>query len=202
VPESNKGILGLRLTAHGIWGAERIGETVDYDSLPYFIAHKSFDCFSDLKASLDDKEKVLLFVMLAVRAFSAETGVNLRREVSDATWKAAVEEAAAFLRGRGFVGEAVMSDVLEFEAKGTSIKPLRHFFRYAEYIPRKTPRAALYGVSYVRHPNRRGRVRCPRQRRPTATQRSTIACPRPRVVRRPVGFVSCSPAHSKRQWPT
>ena len=122
------------ITAKGIWEVERSEHLLDSAKLVDYIDRKNFALFA--KARLTEKEKVIVFSFIAVRAFSERSCVDLHRD--DATmeaWRRIIEKAYQALRGLGVVRTLSEADLLR--AKGTE-RPVSHLIRHTDALPRKT----------------------------------------------------------------
>lgn len=122
------------ITARGIWEVERSEHLLDDAKLVRYIDQKNFALFT--KARLTEKEKVIVFSLIAVRAFSVRSCVDLHRD--DATmeaWRRIIETAYKTLRGLGIVRNLSEAELLR--AKGTE-RPLSHLIRHTDALPRKT----------------------------------------------------------------
>ncbi len=130
----------LTFTTKGIWEIESFLNLVNNELLLRFIDKKWFNCFEKEKQSLNEKEKVILFTTLAVRAFSEESSVDLTKgqKVHDA-WKEAVEETVDFLCDNKIISDRNLKTNLFIGKSGkTSLHPVIHCFRYSAEIPPKT----------------------------------------------------------------
>ena len=129
----------VTLTSLGIWESENQLKIINSKQLLGFIENKWFNCFSEDKKPLSDREKVILFTTLATRAFSKDSAVDLRNEKYYTGWADAVSLACDFLYKNKIISDKKTKDiVLPDPQKRTSLHPILHFFRYSEYLPKQT----------------------------------------------------------------
>lgn len=129
----------ITLTSRGIWEAENSLKIIDQNLLLAFIEKKWFDCFSDVEP-LTEKEKVILFTLLAVRSFSEDSAVDLRDiQKTGEGWAEAVTLAYDFLFKHSIIKDADLRDSLFKGSKNmASLEPVKHCFRYSENLQKKT----------------------------------------------------------------
>lgn len=129
----------LVLTSKGIWEIEKNLNIINEDRLISFINKKLFDCFKSINQSLQDKEKVLLFVAISVRTFSKSSSVDLAKsERINSYWKDAVEKSHKFLYENKIISNDILKDLFSGKSGKTTLYPVIHCFRYSADIPKKT----------------------------------------------------------------
>ena len=128
----------IALSARGIWEAEQIRGILDLEVLLEYVDEKWFRCFVDIQDPVTDKERLLLFVLLSARAFSADTGVNLQSKVVFRAWTDSVVAAARFLIDHGVTGDAGAEAELLAGGARAGLQPLLGFWRYSADLPKKT----------------------------------------------------------------
>lgn len=130
----------LVLTSRGIWEIEKYLNIIDENKLINFINGKYFDCFKSVNQSLQEKEKVLLFVALSVRTFSETSSVDLTKsERINTYWKDAVDKSYNFLyENKIIINKDVLEDLFSGKKGKTTLYPVIHCFRYSADIPKKT----------------------------------------------------------------
>lgn len=128
----------ITLSAKGIWEAEQSKSILDTAGLLTYIDEKWFNCFAESKSALTDKEKLILFTLLAARAFSAETGVRLSRKQTHRAWVELVLSASDFLRSYDIIGDIGTEEALRPASAGTGPPPVVKFFRHTDDLPKKT----------------------------------------------------------------
>jgi len=129
----------ITLTSIGIWEAEKRLNIINSEQLTNFIEKKWFNCFADFKQPLSEKEKIILLTTLAIRAFSKDSAVDLKNEKFHTGWADAVSLACEFLYENKITSDKKIKDILlPNTQKKMSLHPVIHFFRYSEYLPKKT----------------------------------------------------------------
>ncbi|MBC8200011.1 MAG: hypothetical protein H8E80_08215 [Desulfobacteraceae bacterium] len=123
-------------TSFGIWKSENILDVIDTKELLDFIDNKWFNCFADFNRPLSDKEKVILFTLLSVRAFSKNSAVELKNENCHDGWAKALNLSFDFLHKKQIISDKNLLSSMTKETK--SLQPVIHFFRYSEYLPKQT----------------------------------------------------------------
>ncbi|MFC1874091.1 hypothetical protein ACFLYX_02180 [Chloroflexota bacterium] len=130
----------ITLTSKGIWQAEKSLGLLEDDTVTDYIENKWFECFKDINQELVEREKIILFTTLAVRAFSEQSSVNLKKgDRVDNAWRDAVEKAFDFLLENGIIKDKTLKEAL-FGGEGykPSLNPVKNCFRYSENLPKKT----------------------------------------------------------------
>jgi hypothetical protein len=85
---------------------------------------------------LNDKEKVILFSLLALRAFSKESSIDTGRgdEAYNKAVKNIIINLSEFLFNNHIITSSIRNELEGKKLLGT----VSHFFRYSEHIPKKT----------------------------------------------------------------
>ena len=128
----------ITLSSRGIWEAERAKEILDVPGLLDYIDAKWFNCFADTNAAPSDKEKVILFTLLSARSFSAGTGVQLGRKHTHEAWTDLVLAVSSHLAAQRVIQDTNAAEALRSLSIGAGLQPIVKFFRYSEYLPKKT----------------------------------------------------------------
>jgi hypothetical protein len=131
----------ITLTLRGIWEIENKSQLIDNDALLNFIEDKFFDSYTS--KPLKDNEKVILFTLLAARAFSEDSSVDLRKDQAVHTaWQDMVSLAFDFLYENNIIDDSQIKTTL-FKGKKdqASLNPVKHCFRYSENLPKKSHEA-------------------------------------------------------------
>ena len=128
----------VTLSARGIWTAEQAKGILTVDGLLSYIDDKWLSCFDESSVPLSDKERLVLFALLAARGFSPEAGVNTNRRETFEAWIELLLSASAFLQGRGVIGDIGLKQALSSSGAAAGLPPLGKFFRYTENLPPKT----------------------------------------------------------------
>jgi len=123
------------ITANGVWEFEKNKGVISDDKLTKFFDNRKFDFFGNIK-ELRDREKVILFSMIATRTFSENSVVNLQQDktIRD-EWKEIVEECFDKLESMNVIAKTKKKDIFG-EAKADP--PVVNLFRHTEGLPRKT----------------------------------------------------------------
>ncbi len=125
------------MSARGIWESENIGSKLDLTVLIDFIESKWFNCFVAANTSPNDKEKLILFTLLVARAYSEGTSVNLSKDKTHSAWRDLLVNTSDFLTSNSIISDVGVHEMFE-SSDGTYLRPLMKFFRYSEYLPKKT----------------------------------------------------------------
>ena len=123
------------ITAKGIWEIETEEGILSQRRLVEYLDHKNFDLFSK-KSRLTSKEKVIVLSLLAARAFSESSCVDLKKD--DATmngWGRVIEKAYELLRALGLISDLEREKLLKTEGNE---HPVSHLIRHTDALPRKT----------------------------------------------------------------
>jgi hypothetical protein len=122
------------ISAHGIWAIESNDGTLDNFKFIEYFNSKIFNFPDITKKSLIPKHKVILLSMIAIRAFSKESMVNLHAgdmannaliEITDRTY-----ELLKNLK--------IVSDINELYGKKAADKPLINLYRHTEDLRKRT----------------------------------------------------------------
>jgi hypothetical protein len=131
----------ITLTSKGIWELESKLNIINNNALITFIEDKLFDCFKNIRQSLTDKEKVIVFTALAIRAYSKESAIDLTttNERIIEAWRSIVEAVAEFLYENRIVTTGdIRKELFKDKRHKTALNPVIHFFRYSEFIAKKS----------------------------------------------------------------
>jgi len=124
------------ITGKGIWEAEKARGLIDETRLIDFIDSNFFEVLFEQATPLTDREKVVLFTMLAARAFSEGSSADMKRsrEVNSA-WLDAFMACSSELRKLGVITTEnvdIFPDNSQYEDVAS------HFIRHTDRLPRKT----------------------------------------------------------------
>lgn len=123
------------ITAKGIWEIETQEGILNQQRLVEYLDRKNFDLFGK-KPRLTNREKVIVLSLLAARAFSETSCVDLKKD--DATmngWKHVIEKAYELLRGLGLIPDLKRENLLKTEGNEHAVS---HLVRHTDALPRKT----------------------------------------------------------------
>jgi hypothetical protein len=123
------------ISAKGVWEIERADGVLNEADLLDFIDNNYFDLFEAGKP-LTEKEKVIIFGLLAARAFSAASCVDMRKDtpVKNA-WKDVMVSSFSMLREMGVIKKLTMDDLMP---ENGIEHPASHLIRHTDQLPRKT----------------------------------------------------------------
>lgn len=123
------------ISGKGIWFIERKNGIIDENILIDFIDDHYFNLFESGKP-LTDREKVIVFGLLATRAFSQDSAADMRKDdyVKDA-WKEIMESSFEKLREVGAIKGLKPEDLMPKEGIE---HPASHLIRHTDSLPRKT----------------------------------------------------------------
>jgi hypothetical protein len=119
------------LTAKGIWENDIENNSVNINDLIEYINSSKFS-FSDSQKPFSDKEKVIIFTMLATRVFSQDITLDLREPKRSDYWKEIFIDCNKYLCSSG-----IISAEIEFETKGLE-HPLSYLLRHANSLSQKS----------------------------------------------------------------
>jgi predicted transcriptional regulator len=126
--------LKYAITAKGIWIVEKATSILTEDGLIEFLDEKNFSDLFDVPG-LSEKEKIVLFALLAARVFSPASPVDLKKD--DATmdaWKRVIEKVFDKFEGSGMIGRTKREDL--FGAAGNE-HPVSNLVRHSDALPKK-----------------------------------------------------------------
>src|SRR2546425_9659137 len=123
------------ITALGLWEVERNDRLLDEIGLLEYLDSKYFDLFGGTP-KLKDRERVILLALIAARAFSDKSCVDLLKDSHTMDgWRTIIEKSYQLLFSLGFV--AKLDETALFAAKGNE-HPVSHLIRHTDALPRKT----------------------------------------------------------------
>ncbi len=135
------------ISSRGIWEYETLKQIITIDQLLDFITNRVYT-FDYSSKKLLDREKVVVFALIAIRAFSDKTAVDLNKgETSLNAWKDILKKSHEKLGELKGVSESYSFD--DFYRKkgkdGKKVKvnldledPIIHTFRHIDQLPKKT----------------------------------------------------------------
>lgn len=123
------------ITVKGIWEIESQNGGMNADILLEHIDQKFFDLFSKA-GQLTEKEKVILFAMIAVRAFSAESALDLKKgDIVLVRLEEILTSSHEFLAKHHVIDRLKLVDL--FGAKGNE-HPVSHLIRHTDALLKRT----------------------------------------------------------------
>jgi len=124
------------ITARGLWEIEKEKGLLSEHQLVDYFQQKKFDN-RYVDARLNDLEKILVFSMIAARAFSAESCVDLLGERHESVikgWEQIIISSADFLSGTNIVNIPKQRVLVK---KGNE-HPVNFLFQHTDKLPKKT----------------------------------------------------------------
>ena len=120
------------ITALGLWEIERNDGLLDEAGLLEYLDSKYFDLFGG-SPRLKDRERVVLLALIAARAFSDKSCVDLLKDSHTMDgWRTILEKSYQLLFSLGFV--AKLDETALFAAKGNE-HPVSHLIRHTDALP-------------------------------------------------------------------
>lgn len=128
------------ITLKGIWYYETERKGFDIENILKFIDKKYFDLFKSKKKPLNGKEKVVIFGMIAIRAFSINSCVDLN--VDDTMlgyWKEIFDKSREKLVNMSIINQKDSSGLWKKSSKDDEITdPVYYLLRHRNTLPGKT----------------------------------------------------------------
>lgn len=122
------------ITAKGVWQYEQKTNLIDQETLLTYINDRYF--VPKMKGDLNDKEKVILFMMISTRAFSEKSSVDLKK--SDTTkdkWKEMLTGSYDLLDDLSLLGKLGKEEFLD---KTGNVHIVSSIFRHNNQMVQKT----------------------------------------------------------------
>ena len=109
-----------------------------------FIDKKYFDLFSESKKELNDKEKLIVFVMIATRAFSKKSSIDLKKgDIALNKWEEIILSSYNLLKDLKIIDKLNENNIF---GAGKEFHKVYAFFKQAgRGIPKKTK--GIYKIS-------------------------------------------------------
>jgi predicted transcriptional regulator len=124
------------LTAKGIWHIEKNKNIINEKKLLDFLDNKFFSFEEHVNKKLSDKEKIILFSMIAVRTFSDKSPIDLKKDDTVLTEiENVVDEAYDKLSALGLLTRLQKKDLY---GKPGNEHPVSVIFRHTDALPKKT----------------------------------------------------------------
>ena len=123
------------ITAQGIWEIESKKGTINTDILIDRIDSKFFDVFKQ-GGQLKEKEKILLLAMIAVRSFSDESALDLKKGASVLSCLQSLLESSFHLLSNNNIVIKLKLEEL-FGAQGNE-HPVSHLIRHIDSLKKRT----------------------------------------------------------------
>ncbi|MEM3445097.1 MAG: hypothetical protein QW115_03915, partial [Thermoplasmata archaeon] len=125
------------ITAKGIWIVEKNENKVSEEKLIHFLNSKYFSQpLSTGRKPLSEREKVIIFSMIAGRAFSIESPVDLKKdEYAKNAWKRILDNCSSKLHQCGVIKKM---DEKKLYGKEGNEHPVSNLIRHTDSLPKKT----------------------------------------------------------------
>ena len=122
------------MTAKGIWNIEKV--KISPEDLIEYIGKAYFGNYEDIEKSLKEKEKVVLFAMMAIRAFSNESCINLKKDSKMLEkLKELLDDSYEKLKSLNLISGNESKDI--YGGSNTESK-ISYLFRHLNDLPKKT----------------------------------------------------------------
>lgn len=127
------------ITAKGIWDIENKKNILNEIKLINYIDNKFFNVYKLSEKPLTDKQKVILFSMLAARTFSEKSSIDLKKdETVMNAWKEIVDKSYEKLTSLDIISELEKDDLYGKKENKGNEKPVSHLYRHTDELPKKT----------------------------------------------------------------
>ena len=124
------------ITGKGVWKVESDSGLISEKMLVQTMDEKYFNPYLAVDKSLSDKHKIVILSMMAARAFSIDSAVDLK--VNESTldaWEDIIRKTYILLKELGIVKQ--MMDDLLFGKKGNEHK-VSNVYRHTDALPKQT----------------------------------------------------------------
>lgn len=140
----------LILTLKGIWEYESSNNLVDFKTVMSILDEKYLDFIQIKDNHLKDRDKVVLFSMIATRAFSHNCPVDLMMDDAKDVWKDVLDSSRRLLAEVGVIEN---SEDDKFYGKKGNEHLVSNIFRHTDELPKLTQRIfnALGNQRYYLH---------------------------------------------------
>lgn len=124
------------ITAKGIWEIEKRNKVLTDNKIIEYIDKKMFNLFTTGK-TLSEKEKIIMLSLIAIRAFSEKSSMNLHTDdMTKDTWKNVIEKTYDFLQSMKIIQKMKKEEL--FGKKEGNENPISNFIRHSDSLPRKS----------------------------------------------------------------
>ena len=129
------------ITAIGIWEVENKTNLINLPKFLAYLDEKHFDVYANSSKPLNDKQKVIIFSMIAARTFSEKSTVDLKRN-DDTTnaWKEITDQVYCKLKDMGIISNLKIEsqDGKSLYGKPGTEKPVGNLYRHTDKLPKLT----------------------------------------------------------------
>lgn len=129
------------ITANGIWEIENRDGTLDITGFLNHIDEKYFNAYVDSNKPLNEKQKVIIFSMIAARAFSDKSTVDLKKnEDTTNAWKEITDQTYHKLKDLGIISNLKIEskDPKSLYGNPKTERPVSHLYRHTDMLPKIT----------------------------------------------------------------
>lgn len=124
------------ITAEGVWEIESKNNSLDKSKLLEFLDKSFFSVYNASEKPLTEKEKVALFAMIAARAFSKDSSVDLKKTaLTKDTWQAVLNKSLEKLKSLELVSKLETTDL--YKNHGNE-HPVSYVFKRINELTKKT----------------------------------------------------------------
>jgi len=135
-----EGIDSYSITAKGVWHYEREKDLMNQETLLSYINDEYF--IPTIKGDLNDREKVILFMMISTRTFSEKSTVDLhKRDAVKDKWREMLERSYDLLDDLNIL---MKPDKESFLGKKGNIHVVSSIFRHNNQMVQKTRGIYIY----------------------------------------------------------
>lgn len=134
------------ITAKGVWQIELENKQISVDDLITEIDNRFFNFFTK-NEGLKAKDKIIIFSMIAIRAFSEESAIDLKRSKSaEEALKEILEESCVILKEQKVISEKdkISKESATEESEGT----IKYIFKRVTSLPKITRGIFKIGKDY------------------------------------------------------
>lgn len=99
------------ITMYGVWYIERLNLVVDDDYLIGWMQRHFFEPLFTSETKLGDRDLCVAYTLIAMRAFSEDTCMNLKKDSRSRTlWWEILKKSSEFLNSAGLIKKAICDD--------------------------------------------------------------------------------------------
>ena len=124
------------ITAKGVWEIESRKGIMSLTSLLNLVDDKFFNIYKEAQTPISEKHKLILFAMIATRAFSSDSSVDLKMgEKAKNAWMNILSESYDFLSALGVVKNLPRDQIF---GRAGNEHPVSNVFRHTDKVPKQT----------------------------------------------------------------
>lgn len=124
------------ITAKGIWEIETKNDLISEQNLINYLDQKLFNVYNFSNKPLSDKQKVIIFSMLAARTFSEKSSIDLKIDDNILNvWEEIVEKSYEKLNSLKLISKLEKKDLY---GKAGTEHPVSNLYRHTDELPKKT----------------------------------------------------------------